>query len=299
MDLIRVESSLRFTLTPNKKSLGIFQIFNVSDKTVTYKVKTRHPERYSVGNNHGILQPRSHGDVKIVIEPMEQLPDKNVTDKFLVMHTVLTSEPKDISTMWKDLETKQKRQPPGTYYYQQKIKCRLQVPGLAVNASPEKPNVKAVDDSFTNSTNRATDYERSTGPVYKEPQKIDRDDSRSDQNTLKGMQRELQRKRDEYEELMTYTVKLANENEELKKTMAELKIGGGSNSKIIAEKDKRINELQMQVEKYQNRSQSANSTDGGYGLQATASVTKSGITFRYFELAAFVVILSLVIRYAL
>jgi len=46
---------------------------------------------------------------------------------------------------------------------------------------------------------------------------------------------------------MTYTVKLANENEELKKTMAELKIGGGSNSKIIAEKDKRINELQMQV----------------------------------------------------
>jgi len=99
---------------------------------------------------------------------------------------------------------------------------------------------------------------------------------------------------------MTYTVKLANENEELKKTMAELKRGDGSNAKVIAEKDTRIKELQRQVEKYRSRSQSVSSSDGGHGLQGTtASVTKSGITFRYFELAVFVVILSLVIRYAL
>mmetsp|Transcript_22326 Transcript_22326/g.31243 ORF Transcript_22326/g.31243 Transcript_22326/m.31243 type:complete len:299 (+) Transcript_22326:106-1002(+) len=298
MQLVRVEpQSLRMTLTPNVKTHGILKIHNVSESLVAYKVKTRHPERYSVGNNNGIIQPGNRGDVKIVVEPMSQLPETDVKDKFLVMYMEIKEKPEDLSKMWKDYEIEQKGQPPGTIYFQQKIKCRLQPPA---NFNAANPSIKGrsevtrnngAPDNFSTETNPPPEYDAAKPHQYEEPDSRDPADSRNEQSYYV----DLQRKNEEYEELMTYTVKLANENEELKRELAKLKEGDGSMSKVIAEQKSTIFELERENDKLRSRTRN----DISIGDQRVQAASKGNISFRYWELAIFTVVLALVMRYAL
>eukprot|EP00467_Chlorarachnion_reptans_P002750 CAMPEP_0114516172 /NCGR_PEP_ID=MMETSP0109-20121206/17185_1 /TAXON_ID=29199 /ORGANISM="Chlorarachnion reptans, Strain CCCM449" /LENGTH=295 /DNA_ID=CAMNT_0001696541 /DNA_START=129 /DNA_END=1013 /DNA_ORIENTATION=+ len=287
-DLVKVEPhALKMTLVPNQKIQGVLSIHNVSSKLVAYKVKTTRPERYAVGNNHGTIKPGSRGDVKIVVEAMKTLPEADVKDKFLVMYMALEKPPADVAHMWKEAEI-MKKEGRGTRYEQMKIKCRLMLPvdGRAVNKNEKGKIDSQLAENYSNSTNPPPEYEGKKNSSY-EPDSAaaeTKGSSREEQSMMK----ELSERRQEYEELMTYTVKLATENEELKRELAQLKEGDGSLNETISDQKKRITDLQAQLESSRRNRSEAN----GGTAQAT---TKGTITFQYWEIAVIVVIIALVV----
>uniref|UniRef100_A0A7S3YY57 MSP domain-containing protein n=2 Tax=Lotharella globosa TaxID=91324 RepID=A0A7S3YY57_9EUKA len=162
---VRVEpSSLRIELMLNKKCQRTLQIHNVSQKLVAYKVKTTKPERYFVGNNHGIIQPGGVGEVKILVEAMASLPENETKDKFLVMHMPLDSAPASLASHWKEMERKNKERK-GYYYHSQKIKCRLTLP--ASHTAPKKMVEELKPDNFSTNTNPPA-YDQAKGKGYDE-----------------------------------------------------------------------------------------------------------------------------------
>jgi len=287
---VRVEpSSLRIELMLNKRCQKTLQIHNVSQKLLAYKVKTTSTERYCVGNNHGIIKPGGVGEVKILVEAMTSLPETDAKDKFLVMHMPVDQPPADLAQLWKEMERKNKERK-GYYYHSQKIRCRLSLPVSHKNPMQDE-NLKLAENFSTNTNPPA--YEQGKGKGYEEIATRDtatRQDARMIEN-------ELQQKRDDYEELMTYTVKLSNENHELKKKLAQLQSGDGSRDKTIAEQQAKIEMLEKEMDALRRSAKSSESHSGSGTGQATATPHGS-ISMQYWQFALLVVGIAIVVRYA-
>ncbi|GAB5360189.1 hypothetical protein AAMO2058_000606200 [Amorphochlora amoebiformis] len=286
--LVSVEPpSLRITLVRNAKCQGTLQIINNSDKLVVYKVKTTDPGRYAVGNNHGVIESKDRAIVKIVVEPMSDLPEHDIKDKFLVMHMPVGEKPPDLVELWKQVERNQ-REKRGTFYHQQKVRCRLQLPAplRAAIASQKGKEQAQLAEGYSANTNIPT-------PAYDEPKMSAQPAAGSPQapGEYQRVMSDLRQKREEYEELMTYTVKLAHENESLKKELAKIKEGDGSRTKTISDQKSKIADLQKQLEKVR-RSNGSESTIG-----VTARGTNS-LPVRW-EYAVIMLLLALLIRTSL
>ena len=94
---------IEFKFVPNTNVSTNIYLKNVSDLTVTYKVRTTAPKSYFVRPNQGILSPGEQNEVNIIMQGLPVYPGR-VPHKFSVQYTSTTLNPSalmtDISKFW-------------------------------------------------------------------------------------------------------------------------------------------------------------------------------------------------------
>lgn len=132
---------------------------NVTDKPVSFKVKTTAPDRYQVRPIQGLIAPHEKVVCFIVMKSMEQLPNfdnpKEVKHKFLVQTVQLPEGAKidDLQAFWKETELKQRENGGSGYYLDQRISCKLRLPPANASSAP------AAAPKSENNAVEANDYE--------------------------------------------------------------------------------------------------------------------------------------------
>ncbi|KAL2472029.1 Vesicle-associated protein 1-4 [Abeliophyllum distichum] len=92
---------LQFPFELNKELSCSFQLSNVTENSVAFKVKTTALEKYYVIPNMGIVLPRSTCDITVKMKAQNKVPpDVKCNDKFLIQSIVANTAatPKDITT---------------------------------------------------------------------------------------------------------------------------------------------------------------------------------------------------------
>ena len=86
--LVVEPSALQFPLTLNKEVVQLLFVSNRSSRrTVTFKVKTTSPRRYSVRPTRGILWPGDQEQITITLRPLRKPPSDadDCRDRFKVL----------------------------------------------------------------------------------------------------------------------------------------------------------------------------------------------------------------------
>lgn len=283
--LVKVEpASLKIEVKPNVRCHKSLVIHNVSDGLVMYKVKTTNSDRYAVGNNHGIIAGNSKAEVKIGTGPFQVVPDTEVKDKFLIMYKAIEERPPNVASLWKELEGQYKKGKK-KMYKQEKVKCKLVLAGRSRGAIKTSKVMEAAAEKFE------TPSRHDTIKGTEEVQTPADTESVNEHQMVKG---ELHRKNQEYEELITYTVKMACENEELKKELNMFKEGKApeTDQNQIESYNKQIRELKEQLAV-------ARSTTAATGTKVTAQIhtSKGGIRLEYYQLAILIILIAIVVQY--
>ncbi|XP_054273872.1 motile sperm domain-containing protein 2-like [Macrosteles quadrilineatus] len=87
---------------------GTVNLMNISDKTLTYKIKTTSPDKFRVRPSAGVLHPSNSTTVCVVLQP-GHAPYSLLKDKFLVMSFVLEealTSTTELAELWKAADTK-------------------------------------------------------------------------------------------------------------------------------------------------------------------------------------------------
>ncbi|KAG2216919.1 hypothetical protein INT45_003182 [Circinella minor] len=139
--------SFRRPLTQVTKELLL--VTNPSNDPVMFKIKTTAPKQYCVRPNAGRVEPNSHVEVHVILQPFKEEPpaDYKCKDKFLVQTAIIKPayEALPIADMWSRVEQEDK-----AGIFQQKIKCAYLPPEedpYLVNAtSDQEPNQAVVPE---------------------------------------------------------------------------------------------------------------------------------------------------------
>ncbi|EME32006.1 Uncharacterized protein Gasu2_40960 [Galdieria sulphuraria] len=97
---------LSFHLELNKPLVQTLKLKNISEETLSFKVKTTQPKRYFVKPNAAIIGAGKEIQVSIVLQPLQELPpDTNsCRDKFLLqVIKVDKGVESDVQSLWKNV----------------------------------------------------------------------------------------------------------------------------------------------------------------------------------------------------
>ncbi|XP_050399222.1 vesicle-associated membrane protein/synaptobrevin-binding protein isoform X1 [Patella vulgata] len=80
------------------------KLTNPSDKRVCFKVKTTAPKRYCVRPNSGVLEPKAHITVAVMLQPFEyDATEKSNKHKFMVQTLFAPDGPINQEQLWKEV----------------------------------------------------------------------------------------------------------------------------------------------------------------------------------------------------
>ncbi|KAI8146523.1 PapD-like protein [Fennellomyces sp. T-0311] len=115
-------SQLSFKRPLTQVTKELLLVTNPSNDPVMFKIKTTAPKQYCVRPNAGRVEPNSHVEVQVILQPFKEEPplDYKCKDKFLVQTAVIKPayEALPITDMWARVEQEDK-----AGIFQQKIKC--------------------------------------------------------------------------------------------------------------------------------------------------------------------------------
>ncbi|CRK92777.1 CLUMA_CG006279, isoform A [Clunio marinus] len=121
---------------------GNVHILNVSQKALTYKVKTTAPDKYRVRPSSGTLSSMTSVNINVVVQKGQQIQPIN-KDKFLVMCMVLPEgQPltnDEVSNMWKEVSAN------SSEVEQHRLKCAI--PTGITTATINNPDMSS--ETFT------------------------------------------------------------------------------------------------------------------------------------------------------
>ncbi|XAR71813.1 hypothetical protein NMG60_11018244 [Bertholletia excelsa] len=147
-ELISIDPlELKFPFELKKQISSSFQLLNMTDNHVAFKVKTTNPKKYFVRPNNGIVLPRSTSNVMVTMQAQREAPpDMQCKDKFLVQSVVARpgATPKDITPEMFNKEA-------GNHVRE----CKLRV----VYVSPPKPPSPVPEEPEEGSSPRAAEFE--------------------------------------------------------------------------------------------------------------------------------------------
>ncbi len=131
--------TLTIHVVPKKDIATEIVLRNITDKTVTFKVKTTAPERYQVRPIQGRIEPGATVNCCIVMKALDVLPDfdnsKECKHKFLLQTVEAPAEDVDLAAFWKETEIAQK-QSGNRIYFDQRIVCRLRPEEVKAQPAP-------------------------------------------------------------------------------------------------------------------------------------------------------------------
>ncbi|CAI9775554.1 unnamed protein product [Fraxinus pennsylvanica] len=84
-------SELQFLFELNKELSCSFQLSNVTENRVAFKVETTNTKKYCVIPMKGFVLPRSTCDITVKMQAQNEFPDAKCSDKFLIQSTVANS----------------------------------------------------------------------------------------------------------------------------------------------------------------------------------------------------------------
>jgi len=102
--LLDPPNELRFKGPFTDVVTSVLKLSNPSEKRVCFKVKTTAPKRYCVRPNNGLVEPKSHVSVSVMLQPFDYDPNEKNKHKFMVQTMFAPDGDINQETLWKDAQ---------------------------------------------------------------------------------------------------------------------------------------------------------------------------------------------------
>jgi len=109
--ILTIEPSQELTFKgpfKDEVSSSSLSLTNITERKVTFKVKTTAPKRYCVRPNQGIVEPGDQVNIAVMLQPFDYDPAEKNKHKFMVQTMFLPEgEEVDLETLWKNASPEQ------------------------------------------------------------------------------------------------------------------------------------------------------------------------------------------------
>ncbi|XP_013778369.1 vesicle-associated membrane protein-associated protein A-like [Limulus polyphemus] len=114
-------------------------LYNPSEWRVCFKIKTTTPKRYCVRPNSGIIEPKQHMTVSVMLQPFDYDPHEKLKHKFMVQTMIAPEGDCNLETVWKYANSEN--------LMDSKLRCVFDLPSEEISQNNLDSNIGHVEDN--------------------------------------------------------------------------------------------------------------------------------------------------------